>query len=78
ENGQPEFKITSKESIMEHLDDEFKQESSEVMTTNPVQLFQPSNIDIAKLDAKASPVLEAIVSDFLQKNRGVFQYLANS
>jgi hypothetical protein len=75
-DGQPEFKISSKETIVALLDEEYRSESLEVMTTNPVQLFQPDNMPIEKLTEKENPELAAIVQNFLQKNRGVFQYLA--
>jgi len=75
-DGQPEFKISSKESIVSLLDEEYRSESLEVMTTHPVQLFQPDNMPIEQLTEKANPELSAIVQNFLQKNRGVFQYLA--
>ncbi len=77
ENGLPQFRVAKSESVEFYLGDDNKSSAADAINNHPVQVFDRDKIAIEELNAFNSPELSAIVENFMQKNKGVFQYLAN-
>lgn len=76
ETGQPEFTIASKTQVLGLVSTDEKDNSDSLMTDHPVQIFKSTTISVKKLTSVSIPGLDDLVSGFLQKNRGVFQFLS--
>lgn len=76
-NGQPIFKIASKESVLSFLDEKDKASSEEALKNHPVQVFSSENLPVESLKEVKIPELSSIVDSFMKKNSAVFKFLSS-
>jgi hypothetical protein len=69
----PTYKIVNKTDVLAQLGVDKRKLGEQTIKDHPVQVFSISNIDTLK--SVNPPGLDKVVSDFLLKNKNVFQFL---
>lgn len=77
ENDQPAFQVADKQTVVGLINETDQKASDALITEHPVQIFKSETIDVSILKSAGFAELKDIVSAFMQKNKGVFQFLFN-
>ena len=77
QDGQPAVKIAQKDDVMSLLGDADRKSIEGTIDQHPVQVFKSANVDVNTLQEASIPGLQAEITAFLDKNKGVFQFLAS-
>lgn len=77
-DNMPAVTVSSKEEVLALIPEAEREESAKLIDLNPVQIFRNETLDVRALPSAGLPGLDALIQGFLEKNRGVFQYLQNA
>ena len=69
----PTYKIVNKADVLAQIGSDNQKLGEQTIKDHPVQVFSISNIDTLK--SVNLPGLDKVVSDFISKNKNVFQFL---